>query len=90
MDANGARELSKRLEAQRHWRQAAAVQQGDQPAADPDAPDLVEMADGIRRYRRESGGTPANGANSAADRLCKRLVNGRWETSYEADEPPPF
>ena len=95
MDANGARELSKRLEAQRHWRQAAAVQQGAQPATDPDGSDLVEMADGIRRYRRESGDTSgresgdtsANGANSAADRLCKRLVSGRWETSYEADEP---
>ncbi len=88
MDANGARELSKRLEAQQHWRQAAAVQQGEQPATDPDGPDLIEMADGIRRYRRESGEIPTNGATaSAADRLCKRLVNGRWETSYEADEP---
>jgi hypothetical protein len=88
MDVNGARELSKRLEAQQHWRQAAAVQQGDQPAADPDASDLVEMADGIRRYRPEPGGAPTNGAKtSAAGRLCKRLVDGRWETSYEADGP---
>jgi hypothetical protein len=88
MDANGARELSKRLESQLHWRQAAAVQQGEQPATDPDGPDLIEMADGIRRYRRESGGTPADGAKTSdADRLCKRLVNGRWETSYEADGP---
>jgi hypothetical protein len=88
MDANGARELSKRLEAQLHWRQAAAVQQGEQPAADPDASDLVEMADDIRRYRREPDGTPAYGTkSSAAERLCKRLVNGRWETSYEADGP---
>jgi hypothetical protein len=87
MDANGARELSKRLEAQEHWRQAAAVQQGEQPATDPDGPDLIEMADGIRRYRRESGGNPAYGTKTPADRLCKRLVNGRWETSYEADGP---
>jgi len=88
MDANGARELSKRLEAQEHWRQAAAVQQGEQPAADPDALDLIEMADGIRWYRRESDGIPAYSAkSSAAERLCKRLVNGRWETSYEADGP---
>ena len=86
MDVNGARELSKRLEAQQHWRQATAVQQGEQPAADPDASDLVEMADGVRLYRQESSGIPANGTkNSAAGRLCKRLVNGRWETSYEAD-----
>jgi hypothetical protein len=91
MDVNGARELSKRLEAQQHWQQATAVQQGDQPAADPDASDLVEMADGLRLYRRESDGTPTNGAKtSAADRPCKRLVDGRWETSYEADEPRPF
>ena len=91
MDVNGARELSKRLEAQQHWRQAAAVQQGEQPAADPDASDLVEMADGIRRYRQESSGTVVNGAQtSATGRLCKRLVNGRWETSYEADEPRPL
>jgi len=86
MDVNGARELSKRLEAQQHWRQASAVQQGEQSAADPDASDLVEMADGIRRYRREPGGAPTNGAKtSATGRLCKRLVDGRWETSYEAD-----
>ena len=90
MDSNGARELSKRLESQQHWRQAAAVQRGEQPATDPDGSDLVEMADGIRRYRRESGGTSANGGTSAADRLCKRLVNERWETSYEADEPRPL
>ena len=88
MDVNGARELSKRLEAQQHWRQASAVQHGEQPAADPDASDLVEMADGIRRYRPEPVGALTNGAKtSATGRLCKRLVNGRWETSYEADGP---
>jgi len=54
--------------------------QGDQPAADPDASDLVEMADGIRRYRPEPGGGLTNGAKTSdAGRLCKRLVNGRWE-----------
>jgi len=88
MDSNGARELSRRLESQEHWRQAAAVQQGEQPAADPDGSDLVEMADGVRWYRQESSGITANGAQtSATGRLCKRLVNGRWETSYEADGP---
>jgi len=88
MDSNGARELSRRLESQEHWRQAAAVQQGEQPAADPDGSDLVEMADGVRWYRPESSGITANGAQtSATGRLCKRLVNGRWETSYEADGP---
>jgi hypothetical protein len=88
MDSNGARELSRRLESQEHWRQAAAVQQGEQPAADPDGSDLVEMADGVRWYREESSGAPTNGAQtSATGRLCKRLVNGRWETSYESDGP---
>jgi hypothetical protein len=90
MDGNGARELSKRLEAQQHWRQAAAVQRGEQPAADPDGSDLVEIADGIRLYRQESSGIPVNGGQTSAGRLCKRLVNGRWETSYEADEPRPL
>jgi hypothetical protein len=74
MDANGARELAKRLEAQDHWRQAKSVQSGAQPAADPDAHALVEFEDGIRRYR-------ADGDERTA--LCKRLVDGRWETSYE-------
>jgi hypothetical protein len=86
MDANGARELSKRLEAQEHWRQAAAVQNGEQPAADPDAQDLEELGDGIRLYGRETQSGAVNGTDSRLTlRLCKRLVDGRWETSYEAD-----
>lgn len=74
MDANGARELAKRLEAHEHWRQADAVRNGDQPAADPDAHALEEVGDGVRRYRRESDSEHA---------LCKRLVAGRWEVSTE-------
>jgi hypothetical protein len=86
MDANGARELSKRLEAQEHWRQAPAVLRGEQPATDPDAPDLEELGEGIRLYRREPQSSTFNGASSGVtQRLCKRLVDGRWETSYEAD-----
>jgi len=86
MDANGARELSKRLEAQEHWRQAPAVQEGEQPAADPDAQDLEELGDGIRLYRRETHPGSVNGTASAeTHRLCKRLVGGRWETSFEID-----
>ena len=89
MDANGARELSKRLEAQEHWRQARAVQVGEQPAADPDAQDLEELGDGIRLYRREAQPSTVNGtATRETQRLCKRLVNGRWETSLEADPAP--
>lgn len=86
MDANGARELSKRLEAHEHWRQAPAVLRGEQPATDPDAPELEEIGDGIRLYRREERPSFVNGtASPAAQRLCKRLVDGRWETSYEAE-----
>jgi hypothetical protein len=89
MDANGARELSKRLEAQEHWRQAIAVQNGEQPAADPDAQDLEELGDGIRLYGRETQTGRVNGTDSrVALRLCKRLVDGRWETSFEADPAP--
>jgi hypothetical protein len=86
MDANGARELSRRLEAQEHWRQAPAVQRGEQPASDPDAPDLEELGDGIRLYRHEVHESALNGASSSvAQRLCKRLVDGRWVTSIETD-----
>jgi hypothetical protein len=86
MDANGARELSKRLEAQEHWRQAPAVQRGEQPAADPDARDLEELGEGIRLYRRETQPSRVNGASSPeTHRLCKRLVDGRWVTSIETE-----
>ena len=89
MDANGARELSKRLEAHEHWRQAPAVARGEQPATDPDAPDLEELGDGIRLYRRESEPTTNNGTTSpVGHRLCKRLVDGRWVTSMETEPTP--
>jgi hypothetical protein len=81
MDANGARELSRRLEAQEHWRQATAVRTGEQPAADPDGQDIEELGDGIRLYRREAD-------SPVGHRLCKRLVDGRWETSIEVDPAP--
>jgi hypothetical protein len=86
MDANGARELSRRLEAHEHWRQAPAVARGEQPATDPDAPDLEELGDGIRLYRREVQSGSVNGGSSpATHRLCKRLVDGRWVTSIETE-----
>ncbi len=68
MDGNGARHLRKRLESHAHWRQAQAVQIGEQPTADPDVHELVELGEGLRRYR---GG------------LRKRLVEGRWVTDEE-------
>jgi hypothetical protein len=68
MDGNGARHLRRRLESHQHWRQAEAVQTGEQPTADPDVHELVDVGDGERRYR---------------DGLRKRLVDGRWVTDEE-------
>ena len=64
---DAARLLARRIEEQQHWRQAAAVRSGEQPANDPDAASLVDMAEGLRLYARHVG-------------LRKRLVNGRWQT----------
>jgi N-acetyl-anhydromuramyl-L-alanine amidase AmpD len=86
MDANGARELSKRLDAQAHWRQATAVQTGEQPAADPDAPDLEELGDGVRRYGIETQRTTVEGRPAiVTHRLCKRLRDGRWEFALDVE-----
>src|SRR5436190_2900596 len=86
MDANGARELSKRLEAQEHWRQAPAVVRGEQPATDPDAHDLEELHDGLRCYGVERQPTTHQGQPAlVTHRLCKRLLDERWETSYEVE-----
>jgi hypothetical protein len=70
MDSNGARHLQRRLDSHANWQGAAAVQSGEQSHADPDAPDLIEFEEEVRRYR---GG------------LCKRLVDGRWIAALEGD-----
>jgi hypothetical protein len=70
MDPNGARHLRRRLDSHAHWQRAAAVQNGEQPHADPDAPDLIKFEDNVRRYR---------------DGLCKRLIDGRWISAIETD-----
>src|SRR4051794_37848001 len=86
MDANGARELTKRLEAQAHWRQATAVQTGEQPASDPDAQDLDEVGKGIRRYGLETQRTIFEGRPAlVTHRLCKRLRDGRWEVTLDIE-----
>jgi hypothetical protein len=64
---DAARLLARRIEQQQHWRQAEAVRSGDQPANDPDADSLVDVAEGLRLYARHVG-------------LRKRLVDGRWLT----------
>jgi len=86
MDANGARELSKRLEAQAHWRQATAVQTGEQPASDPDAQELEELGDGVRTYGIETQRTIVEGRQAlVTHRLCKRLREGRWEFTLNVE-----
>ena len=86
MDANGARELTKRLEAQAHWRQATAVQTGEQPTADPDAQDLDELGEGVRRYGIETQRTIVEGRPAlVTHRLCKRLREGRWEFTLDVE-----
>jgi N-acetyl-anhydromuramyl-L-alanine amidase AmpD len=86
MDANGARELTKRLEAQAHWRQATAVQTGEQPTSDPDAQDLDELGEGIRRYGIETQRTTVEGRPAlVTHRLCKRLRDGRWEVTLDVE-----
>jgi hypothetical protein len=88
MDSAGARELQKRLEGQAHWLQAEAVRNGWQPRTDPDAPELEEVGDGVRIYRVEQ--TSANGrGHSAPQRMCKRLIEGRWETFFEPETAEP-
>jgi hypothetical protein len=71
MDGDGARHLRRRLESHEHWQQAEAVRTGAQPTADPDLNELVEFADGVRRYR---------------DGLSKHLVEGRWVGTLD-EEP---
>ena len=91
MDANGARELTKRLEAQAHWRQATSVQTGEQPTSDPDAQDLDELGDGVRRYGIETQRMTVEGRPAiVTHRLCKWLRNGRWETSIEVEHIERF
>ena len=67
MDATGAQHLRRAIEQYRHWRLAAAVRVGLQPERDPDAADLVELDDELRRYRSRDGRS-----------FEKRLVDGCW------------
>jgi hypothetical protein len=86
MDANGARELSKRLEAQAHWRQATAVQTGEQPTTDPDVQDLDGLGEGVRRYGIETQRMTVEGRPAlVTHRLSKRLRDGRWEVTLDVE-----
>jgi hypothetical protein len=84
MDAVGAAELRKRLEEQAHWRQAEAVRDGRQSAADPDSLELEEVGEGVRFYGRAEERTLVEGRRAlVTQRACKRLVDGWWEARYE-------
>lgn len=74
MDGAGAEVLALRIEQHSHWRQAGSVLDGRLPARDPDRESLVSVGNGIRVYAREV----TRDGNRL--RLCKRLVNGIWET----------
>ena len=89
MDVNGARELERRIQEQDDWRRADAVQRGEQPARDPDAAELEEIRDGVRRYGSETQEEIVDGRSvTVTHRLCKRLREGRWETVYELEQSP--
>jgi hypothetical protein len=55
MDAEGAQVLKLRIEQHQHWRLAAGVRDGRQPARDPDALDLVDCTGPVRRYEPTGG-----------------------------------
>ena len=91
MDARGAQTLQNRLAQQAHWRQAAAVQTGEQSPTDPDAYELDELQEGVRLYgiREQHRETVEGRKVLVTRRLTKRLVDGRWATVYETERVRP-
>ena len=71
MDQIGAEHLCRAIEQQQNWRRAGAVQDGRQPSRDPHAPELVEFAAEVRRYRSRSG-----------ELFEKRLRDSYWVDGY--------
>jgi hypothetical protein len=67
MDAIGAQHLSRDIAQQQHWRKATAVREGRQAGRDPDASNLVEFDEALRRYRGRDGRT-----------YEKHLLDGAW------------
>ena len=72
--SDNARLLALRIAQHEHWCRAPAVREGLQPSVDPDAAELVDMADDVRTYAREAGG-----------QLIKHLSEGRWKDEYVSD-----
>jgi hypothetical protein len=65
MDVEGAAALARRIAEQANWRLATAVQDGRQPAVDPDRELLESFEDTRRAYSDGTG---------------KLLLDGWWQT----------
>ena len=78
MDSNSAKALQRRIEQQQHWRQAEAVRDGRQPATDPDAAALIQIADGIRVYQSELVTNPMRGGPFSVFSRCRVPVRSTW------------
>jgi hypothetical protein len=91
MDLQGRQTLELRIRQQAHWRQAPAVQRGEQPGTDPDGSELEELQDGLRLYRvREQHRDVVDGRRVLViQRLTKRLVDDRWATVYVVENVRP-
>jgi hypothetical protein len=75
MDAAGAAALQARLDQQRHWQLARAVQEGRQQRADPDMHALLEFRGDERLYHDEHDGP-----------FVKRLIDGAWARFVTAQD----
>jgi hypothetical protein len=77
VDVAGASRLRWRLEQQAHWRRALAVQEGRQPASDPDVDELEQLDDDTRYCSSRT-------VHGVQVQLCKRLRAGVWVTGTVA------
>jgi len=89
MDVAGAKIVHARI-AERQWRSAPSVRDGRQPQVDPDL-HALELVDGdLRSYGLETASAVVNGVPTVLRRrLTKRLVDGAWESSWEAEHADP-
>ena len=64
MDPKGAQHLRRRLDSHAQWQRSAAVQNGEQPRADPDAADLIEFDEGCGATAMDSASGSSMDAGS--------------------------
>jgi hypothetical protein len=81
VDVSGAKRLSWRIEQQKHWRQAAAVSDGRQPATDPDLDTLESLEGTVRVYAPRL-------THRGVVRLRKRLADGVWTLELTEESEP--